>query len=208
MASAGTLLSDLGEGGPQGGADGDLVQKILQDMNAPTQPHSSFGAGQRPPPPPMPQQQPIYQQQMAGSTSGMTMDANIPTSHIIGNEHPTPADFAAAMTGMSGQRPSEQRLVGMPGAYTGPQQQMPQIYQAPTKNFYSRVLEEVKVPFVVTLLFFLFSLPPIRVLIAHYIPSLIRPTGDFTMLGLGAVAAIVGLVFWILQRIIAPLLSF
>ena len=206
MASAGTLLSDLGEGGPQGG-DGDLVQKILQDMNAPTQ-SSSFGAGQRPPPPPLPQQQPIYQQQMAGSTAGMAMDSQIPTSHIIGNEHPTPADFAAAMAGMSAQRPSEQML--MPGAYAAPlqQQMVPQVYQAPSKNFYSRVLEEVKVPFVVALLFFVFSLPPIRVLIAHYIPSFIRPTGDFTVVGLGAVAAIVGAFFWILHRIIAPLLSF
>ena len=207
MASAGTLLSDLGDGGQGGGGDGDLVQKILQDMNVPTQ------QGQRPPPPPMPAQQPIYQQQMAGSTAGIAMDSRIPTSHIIGNEHPTPADFAAAMAGMSGQRPSEQVLMGapvgaMPGAYAGQQMQQQQYIQAPSKNLYSRVLEEIKVPFVVALLFFVFSMPPIRVLVAHYIPSLIRPTGEFTIVGMAATAGVVGLTFWILQRVIAPLLSF
>lgn len=205
MASAGTLLSDLGEGG-SGGGDGDLVQKILQDMSIPTPPPTG-----RQPPPPMPQQQPAYQQQMATSTQGLAMDSRIPTSHIIGNEHPTPADFAAAMVGMGsdrqmmgqmGQMPMGQMGTAMPGTYM--QQPM---YQPPQKNFYSRVLDEIKVPFVVALLFFVFSLAPIRVLAAHYIPSFIKPTGEFTLVGLGVVSSVVGLMFWILQRVIAPLLS-
>jgi hypothetical protein len=43
MAAAGTLLADLDTQG--GGGDGDLVQKILSDMNIPT------GEQRRPAPP-------------------------------------------------------------------------------------------------------------------------------------------------------------
>jgi hypothetical protein len=204
MASAGTLLSDLDQ--KSGGGDGDLVQSILQDLNLPT--GMSHGQGQvGRVPPPMPEQTPMYQQQMAGTTAPITMDSRVPTAHIIGNEHPTPADFAAAMAGMAGARPSEHTMMGAPvGAMPGAYKQ--NYYEPPTKNWYGRILDEVKVPFVVTLLFFVFSLPPIRVLVAHYLPTLIKNTGEFTLVGLGAASAIVGLSFWILQRVIAPLLSF
>ena len=46
MAAAGTLLSDLDGSG--GGGDGDLVQKILSDMNIPS---GGSGGGGRPVPP-------------------------------------------------------------------------------------------------------------------------------------------------------------
>jgi hypothetical protein len=207
MASAGTLLSELDQ---KSGGDGDLVQQILSDLNIPTgsQQNQNQAAGRGPPPPPMPYQAPIYQQQMAATTAPITMDSRVPTAHIIGNEHPTPADFAAAMTGMGSVRPQEQMLQGspvgaMPGAYT--QQQH---YEPPSKNLYGKVLDEVKIPFIVALLFFVFSLPPIRVLVAHYIPTFIKSTGEFTVVGLAAASGVVGLTFWILQRIIAPLLSF
>jgi hypothetical protein len=198
MASAGTLLSDLDGQGPSAG-DGDLVQKILQDM--------SVSNTQRAPPPPpaMPAQQPQYQQ-IPTTVSPLTMDSRIPTAHVIGNEHPTPADFAAAMAGMNNVRPHEQSLMGapvgtMPGYATTP------TYEPPAKNWYGRILDELKVPFVVALLFFVFSLPPIRVLVAHYIPAFIKPTGDFTVVGLGIAALLVAVSFWFLQRVIAPLLS-
>ena len=208
MAAAGTLLADLD--GHQGGDDGDLVQKILSDMNIPT-----GGGGQRSAPPPLPAQTPVYQQQMASSTSQMNMDSRVPTSHMIGNEHPSPADFAAAMGshadmgmpgmpgmpgmqghGMQGQG---QGMPGMPGMQYG--------HEQPSKNFYGKILEEMKVPFVVSILFFLFSLPPIRVLVSHYMPSFIKQTGEFHTTGLLAVSALVGATFWVLQRVIAPLLS-
>ena len=86
-------------------------------------------------------------------------------------------------------------------------QQPPQVYEAPQKNLSGRILDEVKIPFVVALLFFLFSMPPIRVLAAHYIPSLIKNTGEFTVVGLASVSSVVGLTFWVLYRVIAPLLS-
>lgn len=214
MASAGTLISDLDQqGGGGGGGDGALVDQILRDLNYPTggqgqgqgqmqaQAQAQAGRG----PPPLPQQQPMYHQ--ASTTAPITMDSRVPTAHIIGNEHPTPADFAAAMTGMAGARPSEQVLMGspvgaMPGAY-----QQPQVYTPPAKNFYSRILDEAKTPFVVALLFFVFSLPPIRVLVAHYIPSFIKSTGEFTVVGLSAASAVVGVTYWVLLRVISPLLS-
>ena len=206
MAAAGTLLADLDTQG--GGGDGDLVQKILSDMNIPT------GEQRRPAPPPLPAQTPVYQQQMASSTQPIAMDSRIPTSHMIGNEHPTPADFAAAVGPMQGsyssmpmgQMPMGQMQMPM-GQMQMPMGQMPPQYDTPSKNIYSRVLEELKVPLVVAILFFVFSLPPIRVLIAHYIPSFVKQTGEFHTTGLLTVSALTGLTFWVLQRVIAPLLS-
>ena len=204
MAAAGTLLADLD--GQSGGGDGDLVQKILSDMNIPT------GQAQgRAAPPPLPAQTPVYQQQMASSTSHMNMDSRVPTSHMIGNEHPSPSDFAAAMGSHA-----EMGMPQMPpyGQGQGQGQAMPHMqqmpnygYEQPSKNFYGKILEEMKVPFVVSMLFFLFSLPPIRVLLSHYMPSFIKQTGEFHTTGLLAVSALVGATFWILQRVIAPLLS-
>jgi hypothetical protein len=213
MAAAGTLLADLDTQG--GGGDGDLVQKILSDMNIPT------GEQRRPAPPPLPAQTPVYQQQMASSTQPIAMDSRIPTSHMIGNEHPTPADFAAAVGPMQGsyssmpmgqmpmgqmQMPMGQMQMPM-GQMQMPMGQMPPQYDTPSKNIYSRVLEEMKVPLVVAILFFIFSLPPIRVLITHYIPSFVKQTGEFHTTGLLTVSALTGLTFWVLQRVIAPLLS-
>jgi len=201
MAAAGTLLSDLdGSGG--GGGDGDLVQKILSDMNIPSGGGNSGGG--RPVPPPMQQQaqgqggmnrDPGY----AGSTQNMTMDSRIPTSHMIGNEHPTPADFAAAMVGA----PS----MGSPFTQAPLQDPMPGFASGTKANIYSRIVQEIKVPFVVALLFFVFSLPPIRVLVSHYMRSMIKPTGELNMIGLLFISLLVGAVFWLLQRVIAPLLS-
>lgn len=215
MAAAGTLLADLDTQGG-GGGDGDLVQKILSDMNIPT-----GGAGERrAAPPPLPAQTPVYQQQMsANSTQQLSMDSRIPQSHMIGNEHPTPADFASAigpmqnmpsMPGLSAMafpQQQQQHFPQNPYVQGGQHQQMAGGYEAPSKNLYGRVLEEMKVPFVVALLFFVFSLPPIRVLIAHYLPSLIKQTGEFQTTGLALVSLLTGVTFWVLQRVIAPLLS-
>jgi len=212
MAAAGTLLADLD--GQSGGSDGDLVQKILSDMNIPT------SGGQRVAPPPLPAQTPMYQQQMPSSTAHINMDSHIPTSHMIGNEHPSPADFAAAMNGNQASGMAMSGMSGMPGMPSMPgmglsampgMPAMPGMSanqgQQPSKNLYGKILDELKIPFVVSILFFLFSLPPIRVLVSHYMPSFIKQTGDFNTLGLLAVSLLVGLTFWLLHRVIAPLLS-
>ena len=189
MAAAGTLLADL-DSAP-GGGDGDLVQKILADMSAPAV------QSNRPVPPPMPSFAAQGHTPLA-STQSVSMDGRIPTSHMIGNEHPTPADFASAMmsAGAGGGSP-----------YTSGQAQPQQVYEAPQKNLSGRILDEIKIPFVVALLFFIFSMPPIRILAAHYVPALIKNTGEFNLMGLMGVSAVVGITFWVLYRVIAPLLS-
>jgi hypothetical protein len=191
MASAGTLLQDLDSNSSN---DNDLVQKILSDMNV-----SSAPSGARPVPPPLPNQQAMPR--MASGNSHITMDSNIPTSHIIGNEHPTPADFAAAISGAGIPRDTESTYT-MPGTnYTTPP------YTPPPKNLYGKVLDEIKVPLVVAFLFFVFSLAPVRILIAHYMPSFMKATGELSMVGLAVTGLGVGLVFWLLQRVIVPLLA-
>jgi hypothetical protein len=75
------------------------------------------------------------------------------------------------------------------------------------KNVYSRVADEIKTPILVTLLFFVFSMPFINILFSHYIPSLIKPTGDLTTVGVLVKAALAGATFWVLQRVVAPLLA-
>lgn len=136
---------------------------------------------------------------------------------MIGNEHPSPADFAAAMASPPQAQMYQQPYAQAPGQY--PQapgaygQQMPGMPGMPypthdnSKNLYGKVLDEMKVPFIVALLFFVFSLPPIRVLVSHYMPSFVKSTGEFQTTGLLAVSVLVGASFWVLQRVIAPLLS-
>lgn len=193
MAAAGTLLQDLET--VDSTTDNDLVQKILSDMNI-----SSAPQGARPIPPPLPAQQ--TNQYAASGNSHITMDSNIPTSHIIGNEHPTPADFASAIHGAGISRDTE-AIYAMPGT----QNSVPLPPSPPSKNLYGKLLDEIKIPLVVAFLFFLFSLSPVRILTAHYMPSFLKPTGELSMAGLAATASTVGLVFWFLHRVIAPLLS-
>jgi hypothetical protein len=197
MAAAGTLLQDLDS---TSGGDSDLVQRILSDMNVQSAP-----SGARSTPPPLPAQTPMQDQRMASGNSHITMDSTVPTSHMIGNQHPSPADFAAAV---AGSRASDLAFNAMPvGQMPGSQVVAP----VPTKSglswLSSFLVEELKVPFIVSILFFIFSLPPIRIVISHYIPSIIKQTGEYSFLGLAIVSLIVGSTFWLLQRIVAPLLS-
>ena len=198
MAAAGTLLSDLDTSSAPS-SDGDLVQKILSDLNIPT---DNRGGGGVMPPPPMPAQNPPSYTQMQPSTQNIMMDHQIPMAHMIGTEHPTPADFSAAMASVheSGgfQQNSYVPTPPIPGALH---------YQPPSKNIYSSIISEIKIPFLVALLFFIFSLSPVRVLVAHYMPNFIKATGEFHLMGLLFVSLMVGFTFWILYRIIAPLLS-
>jgi hypothetical protein len=62
-------------------------------------------------------------------------------------------------------------------------------------------------PVTTSLIVFVLSLPAVNVLFAHYLPSLVLPTGSLTMVGLVAKALIAGTLFWTLQRVVAPLLQ-
>jgi hypothetical protein len=197
MSSAGTLLSDLDSRGPSG-QDSDLVEKILADMNSGGAGGGSGNQVQMPtrgmaaPPPPLPSQLPPGMVQ-ANSTFAQVADPMTAQAHVIGRDHPSPADFAAAMHGVN--RPPETQ------AWPG------QGYDEPKKNWYAHIVEEAKTPLVVAMLFFVFSLPPVNVLISHYVPSLIQSSGNLTTVGSVAKALLVGTSYWVLLRIVAPLLK-
>ncbi len=149
MAQAGTLLSDLD--GQSSGNDGDLVQKILADMSVPSQRGP-------PPPPPMPQQTPPQYNQIPSTTAPMTMDSRIPTTHMIGNEHPTPADFAAAMHGMNMQQAGHAPIGMMPGAQVYSSQQQPLLLHHPRTSmavFWMKSKPHCSLPFCFSLFHFL-----------------------------------------------------
>jgi hypothetical protein len=210
MASSGTLLSDLNEGGgSMGGGDNDLVKKIFADMNQgsganPLMPSGAGGSGS------------MIMAPNPNTLQPMVMD-NVPaTSHIIGRDHPTPGDFAAAVHGVSrtevaGMVPPPMPANGMmPQGQFAPYmtQQAPMMMpQIPQKNMYARIADELKTPILVSILVFVFSLPFLNILFSHYAPMLLKPTGDLTSVGLLIKAVAAGSAFWILQRFIAPLVS-
>lgn len=205
MASAGTLLSELDAGGGAASQDNDIVEKILNDMNSGSGGNSVQMPmrGMAAPPPPLPAQAP----------PGVPMATSFPQAadpmtaqaHVIGKEHPTPGDFAAAMYGMN--RTSEAALYGGAPAARGPSQD-DYSYEEPTKkNLYARIWDEAKTPVMIALLFFVLSLPAVNVLVAHYLPTFILPSGALNMMGLVAKAALAGVLYWVLQRVVAPLLK-
>ena len=202
MSSSGTLLSDLESNGGGGDNNDDQhVKNILMEMN------NGGGQGN------------MIMSPNPNSTSQMSMDSRPALSHVIGNEQPTAGDFAAAMHGLSRQNmqqqpqqqlPSQQPWLsgGSGGApYTNQQYQEPMVDSAPKKNMYSQIADELKTPVLVTLLVFIFSLPFINVLFQHYIPSLVKTSGDMTGIGLLLKAVLAGGTFWVLQRVVAPLIS-
>jgi hypothetical protein len=83
----------------------------------------------------------------------------------------------------------------------------PTYNRAPKKSWFSRFLEEFRIPFFVVILVFVFSLPVVNFLFAHYLPRLVKPTGDLTIVGLLVKSFAAGGAFWVLHRVIVPLLS-
>ncbi len=195
MSSAGTLISDLGNGGPS--TDGDLVQQIFAEMNAPSDANPITNL---PPARKMVQNAPN-----PNVTSMHSMDSIPPQAHIIGGHAPTPADFAHIVGG-GGAQPYYM------GATGGMQQQphMMNSYMQPQSNNGSDIKQfitkELKTPILVAIIAFVVSLPVVNTMIAHYLPTLIRVSGDLTTSGLLLKAALAGTLFWLLQRVIVPLL--
>ena len=201
-----TLLSDL-DSSPSN--DDNAVQRILNEMN---------GSPMAPPPMPQQQMQPpqvqtrqpqapvqVINSPNPNSVVQHSMDSMPPTAHMIGMEHPTNADFAAMMN----QRPMQQ--------YGPPSQQWNmynQMTQQPMTNYYgynkswtTDLMKEAKIPVFVALLFFFFSLPIVNVMVSHYFPYLVKGTGELTTTGLLIKSILAGCSFWILHRVIAPLLT-
>ena len=193
-----TLLSELDSAPAQG--DGDFVQNILNEMNG--------GAGPSNPPIQPPPAVGGFNQGVINAPNPNTiaphqMD-NVPvTAHMIGNSQPTAGDFARMMN--SGPVAAQQG--DQMGAAYQPQQRMAAPAPTPKRSWLARSMDEFRVAFFVAILVFVFSLPVVNFLFAHYIPSLVKSTGELTLVGLLAKSFAAGGAFWILQRVIVPLLS-
>lgn len=127
------------------------------------------------------------------------MDPGVPAAHMIGSQAPSAADFANMMHSSA---PVMQQA--------WPQQaimQQPSHYQQQKNSTWSWLKEEGKIPAMVALVIFVMTLPAVGVLFAHYAPSLLKPGGDLNTLGMATRAALGGVAFWVLQRVVAPLLS-
>jgi len=187
-----TLLSDL-DSSPPSGRDGDLVDQILNEMNS--------GGNTLPPPTPsgFPNNSGVISSPTQTTVvNSHVMDSGPPRAHMIGNSQPTPADFAAAMHG-SGN-----------ASYAPANEPLPPPVLAPykmRKSLLQRFIDEFKTPFIVSVLVFVFSLPVVNFLFAHYFPSMILATGQLTMLGLVVKSLVAGSSFWVLHRLVVPLFS-
>lgn len=204
MSSAGTLLTDLETRPGGGGNDDDLVRQIMADVHAPQQQQQmmpqapSMGL-----PPPQVQSYKI-QQPNASSIYQQSADPNIPTAHMIGNSIPNQADFAQMMMaqGPAGSPYTPQMYpVQMP-------QPMPQAQQPQQgSGWQGKLFDELRQPLLIAIIVFVLSLPAVNVLFSQYAPSLLRSGGDFNNMGLLVRAGIAGAVFWVFQRVIAPLMN-
>ena len=206
----GTPLSELGNDSSMG-SDSDIVQQIMQDLNRPSQ-QNPLSGGMAPP------QQMMGAMPPAPSARTGMMNAPNPNSymqhamdpqsgqgaHMIGNSRPTPADFAALMG--QGYMPNAMAngantAQNYGGAYDGQQQQ-----QTGSK-WMTWIFNELRIPIFVAIVFFLLNLPAANVMFAHVLPSLITSTGNFTVMGQLSKAAMAGLAFWLLHRVLAPLVG-
>jgi len=193
-----TLLSDL-ESAPGPGKDGDLVDQIIKEMNGVgSQQGSDMFVPPQPPPSPamMPSNQGMMPVQMSNTAlSSYHMDNAPATAHMIGGASPSPADFAAAMHGGASMSHESESTPALPP-------------RRPYKrSILQRLGEEFKIPMLVALLVFVFSLPVVNFLFAHYLPYFVLPTGQLKTIGLIIKSLAAGVVFWVLQRIIVPLFS-
>jgi hypothetical protein len=187
MSDAGTLLSELDGARP---SDGDLVDSILSDLNQSNQGNM---------PPQMGVRGQIQNVQQLQSSFPTATDPAVPTAHLIGHDHPTPADFQRMMATAQGPAPFNTPVPQM--------QQQAQKYQEPEKNWQGQWIDELKQPILVAIIVFIITLPAIHLLVSHYVPSLLNPGGNFTTMGNLARAGSAGLLYWVLHRVVAPLLS-
>jgi hypothetical protein len=204
MSEAGTLLENL----PGAPSDGDLVDSIMAELNQPT---GGGGGGANPIVSQQGARVPVQPQQLPPvNVYPRNADASTATAHVIGREHPTAADMQQAFSTAAHQpQPFNGLPPQMQGIPTRPPYQDPRDMEQeqPKKNWQGQMIDEVKTPIIVAIIVFVMTLPAVNVLVSHYAPSLLRPGGDFTTGGMVARAFVGGALFWVLQRVVAPLLS-
>jgi hypothetical protein len=196
MASAGTLLSDLDSKTPVFNKDDDLVNKILADMNIPSQSNPIMNA----PPPPSGNGR-VISAPNPNSTYPMAIDPGTATAHIIGKDYPTAADFANLMHSPQFSHGGSQFAAVAPQPVI-----QPTLVESTKGNMYTDIISQIKQPLIVAIIVFLVSLPVINVLIGHYLPSLLRIGGDLTTAGLVVKSLFGGFLFWFIQKVLVPLM--
>ncbi len=209
MSAAGTLLSDLDSKSPVEN-DGDLVQKIMADMNIPQGGGNQMMPAQQQalPPAPSARAMPVMNDPNPNSMMQYSMDNQPPTAHIIGGQHPNPADFASLLPNQGQFGPP-----GMMGApyYSGASAPVPPSPPPPEdswlKSSQKSIIRELKTPILVAIIVFLVSLPVVNAMIGLYFPRLLRVGGDPTTIGLLLKALSAGIFFWVVQRVLVPLVA-
>jgi hypothetical protein len=216
----GTSLDELNYSSA-GTSDNDIVREILNIADG-----RGDGPGGRPPLPILSSRNPGGMQNLP-PPSGNTMDSNNTfqqhtmdvgphQAHVIGNSRPTPADFANLMQGSQYTAPAPQMQVGatsyMPTSlqHSGMQnsvQQYSQYYGGGGSGWMNAIMKESKIPLFVAILVFVVNLPLFNIIISHSFPSLIAITGGLTNGGMLVKALIAGFLFWVIQRILAPLVA-
>jgi len=201
MASAGTLLSDLDGKAPVfSGGDDDLVNKILADMNIPSQSNSVMMNNTLAPPASNGR---VINSPNPNTTYPMAVDPGTATAHMIGKDYPTPADFANLMHAPQYSHGGSQFASVAPQVVA----QQPTLIEIAKGNMYSDIISQIKQPILVAIIVFIVSLPIINVLIGHYLPSLLRIGGDLTTAGLAVKALVGGFLFWFIQKVLVPLMA-
>lgn len=199
MAQAGTLLSDLDSKPPVfNNNDDDLVNKILADMNIPSQSNPVMNA----PPPPSGNGR-VINSPNPNTTYPMAIDPGTATAHMIGKDYPTAADFAHLMHSSQFSHGGSQ-FANVPAPT---QVQQPTLIETAKGNMYSDIISQIKQPLLVAIIVFIVSLPIVNVLIGHYLPSLLRIGGDLTTAGLVVKALCGGFLFWFIQKVLVPLMA-
>lgn len=202
MSTAGTLLSDLDSKSPAS-PDNDLVNKIMADMNSsginPVMQGGHHNMGNLGPSP----SGRVISSPNSNSIYPMASDPATATAHMIGKDYPTAGDFANLMH--HGYAPSPQAMAQAQAANNT----MPILTQLSTykDNWYNRIMDQLRQPILVALIVFITSLPVIHILIGHYLPSLLRPGGDLTTLGLICKSALAGGLFWFINKVLVPLVA-
>ena len=195
MANAGTMLSDLGN---SPGGDSDFVQRILADLN--TTGNGSNPVMQQMPPPAGNGR--IVNSPNPNTTAPLAMDPSTATAHMIGKAYPTPADFASMMNqGNYSASPQMQQQFQQ-------QQQQPMLTQlSQGKGWLADSMNQLRQPLLVAIIFCIMRLPVINVMLGHYMPSLLRASGDLTTIGLLVKSLAAGGLYWIILHVLAPLVN-
>lgn len=198
MASAGTLLSDLDTKAPVFNKDDDLVNKILTDMNLPSQSNPTMHSM----PPPSGNGNRMIQSPNPNSVYPVSIDPATATAHMIGKDYPSAADFANMMHSPSYSHGGSSFASVIPQM----QPQQPALVQPAQGNFYADIITQIKQPLLVAIIIFLVSLPALNVLVGHYLPSMLRIGGDLTTAGLVVKSLFGGFLFWFIQKVLVPLM--